>query len=70
MCVHKVISTFMYCDLDVQVKRAHPLVMLNMPAKVVEDVHNGLVSYYCTHKVKAWHTANELTDGTTAAIVP
>ena len=54
-CVHKLISIYVYCDLDLwpltsKINRIHHLNMVtcNMSAKLDEEAHNGLVSIVFT----------------------
>ena len=76
-CVHKLISIYVNCDLDLwpltsKINRVHPLVIVNMSAKFDEDVHNSLVAMAFT-KIRPdartdWLT-DARTDGTTAALL-
>ena len=45
-CVHKLISIYVHCDLDLwpltsKINRVHPLTMVNMSAKFDKEINNG-----------------------------
>ena len=51
--VHKLISIYVHCDLDLwpltsKINRVHPFTMANMSAKFDQGTHNGLVSIVFT----------------------
>ena len=49
--VHKLISIYVHCDLDLltsKIHRVHPLTMANMSAKSYQEAHNGLVAIMFT----------------------
>ena len=52
-CVHKVISIYVHCDLDLwpltsKINRVYPLIMVNMSAKFDKETWNGVVSIVFT----------------------
>ena len=51
--VHKFISIYVHCDLDLwpltsKINRVHPLTLANMSAKFNGEAHNGLVAIVFT----------------------
>ena len=51
--LHKLISIYLHCDLDLwpltsKINRVHPLIMVNMYAKFDKEICNGLVSIVFT----------------------
>ena len=51
--VHKLISIYIYCDLDLwsvtsKINRVYSLTMINMSAKFDEEAHNGIASIVFT----------------------
>ena len=52
-CVHKFISIYVHCDLDLwaltsKINRVHPLTMVNMSAKFDKEIHSSLFSIVFT----------------------